>query len=346
MATTNLDAFNLKSAQTGGLINEDVLQEVYDISRIPLEFQDRVGTGTMSNTYKSWTMDELGAPTVGAFVVDGADASGDDTSIGERVGNYAGILRKVLPVSTTARRTDNIGFGDALTYQIQRNQLRLRRDAEANLLYNNASVAPTDSVAGEYAGLPAWLNSNVEGGAGRVDGGFSHGAGSESTVTAATPGTPRALQMLYIDNVIEGIYNEGGSASVMMTVPKLKRGISMHLFDTSARIAQLYADQGKSREDAAALSSVSVYINDFTTTEIVPNRLQQLDSNNAADVLIFSPEYLDVSFLIGWEMDELGKLGLSDRYQLFTQHTLCVLSEKAHGMVADIDPTLAVTAAG
>ena len=49
MATGNIDSFDLKSIAKGGVINEDVMQKIFDISKIPLPFTDLVGSSTHKN---------------------------------------------------------------------------------------------------------------------------------------------------------------------------------------------------------------------------------------------------------------------------------------------------------
>jgi hypothetical protein len=46
MSSANLDSADLKAASGGGLIREDVMNKIFDISRIPLPFTDLVGTGS------------------------------------------------------------------------------------------------------------------------------------------------------------------------------------------------------------------------------------------------------------------------------------------------------------
>ena len=53
MATTNLDAYNLKNVNLDGLIHEDVMSQIWDISQIPLPFTERAGSGSHSNQYFS-----------------------------------------------------------------------------------------------------------------------------------------------------------------------------------------------------------------------------------------------------------------------------------------------------
>ncbi|RKY42335.1 MAG: hypothetical protein DRP85_03350 [Candidatus Makaraimicrobium thalassicum] len=88
MSTANLDSANLKAVEHGGLIREDVMNKIWDISKIPLPFTDMVGTGSAKQEYKEWTTDELASPDVTNAVVDGSDATGNNTATGNRVGNH------------------------------------------------------------------------------------------------------------------------------------------------------------------------------------------------------------------------------------------------------------------
>ena len=88
MATGNIDSFDLKSIEKGGMIREDVMDKIFDISRIPLPFTDMVGTTKHKNEYFEWTKDELAAPDVTNQAVDGADAGAAAVATGERVGNH------------------------------------------------------------------------------------------------------------------------------------------------------------------------------------------------------------------------------------------------------------------
>lgn len=67
------------------------MDRIFDISRIPLPFTDSVGSLSTGNSYKEWTLDELAAPDTDNAEVDGADATGNDTKIGSRVGNHCQI---------------------------------------------------------------------------------------------------------------------------------------------------------------------------------------------------------------------------------------------------------------
>ena len=52
MSSANLDSADLKGVAFGGLIREDVMNKIWDISRIPLPFTDMIGTGSAKNEFK------------------------------------------------------------------------------------------------------------------------------------------------------------------------------------------------------------------------------------------------------------------------------------------------------
>jgi len=350
MSTANLDSADLKGVDVNGLIREDVMNKIWDISKVPLPFTDMIGSGSAKNEYKEWTTDELAAPDPTNAVVDGADASGNDTKTGLRVGNHHQIADKVVRVSYRADASDTIGRAKELSYQLMRRQQELRRDVEAISLLNQASVADNgDAVPGKVGGLPTWLVSNTVNLTTPV--GFDVSTSKTVVPTATAAGI--ALTEKAVRDVVESIYEQGGDPTILMTVPGVIRKFSEYLFTSSARVASLMSDQGKSRESAAALGSVNVFVTDFGTLKFVPNRLQlkydALYANPSltaayADVFILDPSYLSQCFLKGYRTDSLAKTGLAENRQMSVDFSLIVNTEKAHGVIASVDPTLAVTA--
>lgn len=342
MSTANLDSADLKGVLRGGLIREDVMNKIWDISKIPLPFTDMIGSSTAKNEYKEWTTDELAAPDVTNAIVDGSDASGNDTRTGARVGNHHQISDKIVRVSYRADASDVIGRTKELSYQLMRRQQELRRDVEAIALLNQASVADNgDAIAGKAGGLPSWLvTTHING----TPGGFNTSTG---LTVARTPGaTANALTEKNIRDAVESIYQEGGDPTKLMTVPSIIRKLSEYLFTSSARVATLMSDQGKSREAAAALGSVNVFVTDFGTLTMVPNRLQQTytATTTAADVFILDPEYLSLCYLHGYRTETLAKTGLAENRQMVVDWSLIVNTEKAHGIIGTIDVAQAVVA--
>ncbi len=342
MSTANLDSADLKAVGYQGLIREDVMEKIWDISKIPLPLTDRIGTDSTKNSYKEWTQDTLSAPDVTNAVVDGSDQSGNDTVTGARVGNHCQESVKIVQVSTRANNSNTIGRSNELSYQVMRRQQELRRDVEAIMLTKQASVADDgNTTPGKSAGLDAWLVTNDSRGATATATGFNTSTG---LVAAATDGTKRGLTETLVRDAVQGVYQEGGNPTVLMTTPGVCRLFSEYLFTSSARVATLQSDQGKSGEKATALGAVNVFVTDFGTLELVPNRLQQLTgSNDAASVFVIDPDYLSIAYLTGYRTEPLAKTGLSDKRLMCVDWTLEVLTEKSHAVIADVDIAVAVT---
>ena len=343
MASQYWSSADLKAIEFGGLIREDVMNQIWDISAIPLPVQDMIADDRVTNSFTEWTTDELATPDIANARVDGSDSTDNDAKGGARVGNQCQISTKDVQVTTRARTSDTIGRADELAYQVMMRQRELRRDVDAIYLENQASVADDgDAIPGITGGLPAWLETNVIGGAGFVTGGFNTTTG---VVDAYTPGTSHNLTEDSIRDISEGIYQEGGEATKLLSTPGMIRKLSEYMFDSSARIATLQSDQPGKREAQTAKGSVNVFVSDFSVLEFVPDRLQQTYTNTDENVFVFilDPMLLRLGKLNGYSVDPLAKTGLADKRLMRVDWCVKVLNEKGEGMIADVDPTLAVT---
>ncbi len=361
MATTNLDAYDLSQINLDGVINEDVMQSIFDISPVPLEFTQRAGTSSHDNTYFSWRLDKLQDPVITGQRIDGqetATGTANDTKSGRRVGQHSEIRTKRVEVSTRAQEVDTIAYANELAYQISRRQRELRRDVEATLLSNNGSVAATDTVAGVQAGMQAWITTTDVDGNAAATNNASYGAttgapggwdanAADSLVAAYTPGTTRALTEVLIRDVSQSIYEQGGEADTLMTSVALKRKISEFLFTDAARIATMTNESpGGSARQRKAQGSVDLYISDYSVLTLVPNRLMEpafvAADNHCALLLDFN--YVSVSYLHGYRTVPLAKQGLSDNRHIEVDYGLRCLNWDALGGVFDIDPAQAMVA--
>lgn len=357
MAGTNLDAYDLKNVNLDGIIHEDVMDSIFDISRIPLPFTDRAGSGSHSNQYHSWRLDKLQDPEIDGQRIDGqevATSTPNETKNGRRVGTHSEIRTKRVEVSTRAQAVNTIGYANELAEQITRRQQELRRNVEATALSNNGSVEGTDVVAGVTAGIQAWItNRDVDGntnagnanrGATGDDGGWDATPG-DSLVAPHTPGTTRAISEVMIRDVAQSIYDKGGEADTLMTSTTLKRKISEYLFEDGARIATMVNQQpGGSARERKAQGSVDLFITDYGALSLVPNRLMGpamvASDNHCALLLDFN--YVELSYLQGYRTVPYAKTHLSDNRQVEVDWSLVVKNWDALGGVFDIDPALAM----
>jgi hypothetical protein len=349
MSSANLDAADLAAALAApGLIREDVMDTVYNLDGgIPTPFTDMVRSGSHSNPYSEWTEADLTAVDITNAVVDGADASGNDTKIGLRVGNRQQISDKTVRISHVSEAIDSIGSVGRMAYQTAKRLMDLRRDVEAIACGRQASVADDGaSTAGKTAGLGAWIATNSSFGATGSAGGFNT---STKVVDAPSEGTVRALTWANIRTQLEAVYNAGGYPSVLMSIPAVIKAVNTFLFSSGGdpyRAAPTANVQGTSPATQSAQGWITVVLSDFgITLSLVDNRLQQkYNSATAADAFILDPAFLGLSYLGGYRNDVLGKTGHSDMRLLSVNWMTKCFREDAHALIADIDHTAAVTA--
>lgn len=352
MATGNLDAANLAAALAApGLIREDVMETVYNLDEgIPTPMTDLAGSDTFDNLYSEWTEDDLADPDPDNAVVDGADTPGNDTKLGLRIGNRAQLSDKVVRISHAAENVDSIGSVGRMAYQVARRLMELRRDVEAIFTGRQASVADDGvSTAGRTGGFFAFIKTNTNYGAGGSAGGFNTGT---KVVDAPTVGTARALTWTLVRDRLLEVYNAGGFPSVLTSVAGVIKNINTFLFSDDGKPYRAEPTANVSGTgggiEQTAQGYISVVLSDFgISLRLVDNRLQQTyDSTGTpvADVGIVDPAFVKLSYLFGYKQDELSKTGHADNRLLSTHWMVKVTREDAHGNVADIDPTLAVTA--
>ena len=353
MSSANLDGADLAAVNLGGLINEDVMQQIFDISDIPLPFTDMIGSGSHDNSFAEWTNDRLADPDLTNAVVDGADAGADASATGIRVANHSQISEKTLRVSTRAQDSSTIGFANTLAYQVMMRGNEARRDVEAIMLSVQASVADDGAlVAGLSAGLGAWIvgtdifgtaTGSADRGALGADGGWLDTA-TDGLVAAPTAGTTRALSLSTLQDVLQSVWALGGDPTITMARPEVMRPLSTFMFTTDAQIATLERDRGEMGA-AQAQMSVNVLITDFgVTVKMIANRLQAVAFTDNDNLYVITPSEAMISFLTGWQTAPLARTGTADNRQVSSDWTLKVLNWEAFGVVADIDATAAVVA--
>ena len=353
MSSTNLDGADLAAVVLGGLINPDIMQQIFDISDIPLPFTDRIASGSHDNSAPSWTMDRLAEPDLTNAVVDGDPAGTDDSANGIRVNQHSQISQKTLRVSTRAQDSNTIGFANSLAYQVMMRGNEARRDVEAIMLSVQASVADDGAlVPGKSAGLGAWIvgtdifgtatGSAVRGALG-ADGGWLD-TDTDGLVAIPTAGTTVGLAVSTIQDVAQSIWQLGGNPTLIMARPEVIRPLSSFMFTSDAAIATLTRDKG---EDGAAQAqmSVNVLITDFgVTLQMIANRLQQVAFTDNDNLYVMDPSGAMQSFLTGWNTAPLARDGTADNRQVSADWTLKVLNWENFGVIADIDATAAILA--
>ncbi len=355
MSTANLDAADLAAALAApGLIAEDVMDTVYNLDEgIPTPFTDAVGSDSFSAKYSEWTEDDLEKAAFANTVVDGADATGDDTSVGLRIGNRSQISDKKVRVSHSSDAVDSLGNQGKIAYQVSKRMMELRRNVETSAVSRQPSVVDDgNATAGQTAGLGAWIKTNAYFGTGGSAGGFNT---ATKLVDAPTAGDARALTWAAVRAALLDVYSGGGFPSMLMTVPGIIAALNTFLFSDAGKpyraepTANVTGQGGGATQTAQGY--ISVVLSDFgISLSLVDNRLQLTYNSGdvgpiqVADVFILDPRFARLSYLFGYRQDILAKTGHADNRLLSTEWMTKVMREDAHANIADIDPTLAVTA--
>lgn len=351
-----LDVADLKNVAAGGLVREDVLDQIFDISDIPTPFLDMIGTDGFKNPYSEWTEDKLAAPDLTNKRVSGSDIASTDNKAtvanAKRVGNHAQISTKPVMVTERAQNVDEIGRSDEMGYQTAQRLQELRRDVEGICTsLGQASVQDDNNATpGQSATLGSWITTNKDLGAGGAVPGFQTGT---KLVTVQTPGEGRGLTFTMIRTQVENIYTLGGNPTVFMSVPGVTKRLGAYLFTTPFAAAPTANINGS----GAGVAQVSQgYIDTFKTDfgtlmQIIPNRLQQLYADaaggaaqNVANCYLLDPRYWKLGLLYGWKVEPLAKQGLSHRKLLHVDWMLKAFLERANALIADINPTVDVVA--
>ena len=304
-------------------MREDLSDVIYNISPTDTPFMSSIGKTKATATYHEWQTDSLAAAALGG-AVEGADASTITASPTTRIGNRTQIFTKSVAVAGTLEAVDKAGRKSEKAYQLAKVSAELKRNIELTLLSNQVSAAGDSSTARTLGGLQAWLNTNY-------DGGTSGVAGSGGT-TARTDGTDRTFTETILKTVIAEVYTAGGTPKVLMVNPAHKQVVSAF----AGIAAQRY--MAPSNEPTTIIGAADVYMSDFGTISVVPNRFMNSTNNGNETAFLVDPDMAAVSYLRPFETIELAKTGDSEKTQLLAELTLEVKNQAAHGIIADLTP--------
>lgn len=340
----SVNSADLKAVDWEGVINEDLMRVLFDISAKDLPFYEFAGDAEKStDIYKSWVEDELveGDPTDAQ--IDGYDLpKGGDESTGSRVGNYVQITTKNINLGKGAQAVDSVGGIGTMAYQVAKRQLEVYRNVETRALSNLASVAPVaDSTAGESAGMGAAITTN---------GSFSGSAGgfASGIVAAPTLGLKRTITEQDVRDMLANVYNSNGNPTVLMGTPNVVNGFADFLFDDKARVGVLRTETkssrstGKSMAGSMADGMITTYAANNVVVDLVPNRRQRTyadsgGSDQVSTLYAFDASQCGISWQIAPTATEVDHKTLGDSRTVYAYYTVWYGVEKAHGLIDCID---------
>ena len=298
-------------------IREDLSNVIYNISPEETPFISNIGRENVKNTYFEWQTDSLAAASASNAALEGDDvASFTAVSPTSRIGNYTQISTKNVVISGTLEALDKAGRRSELTYQLAKLGSELKRDMESALLANQSPVAGNTTTARRTAGLPAFIKTNTD---------FGTGGADTAGIAARTDGTQRAFSEALLKTVIAEVWESGGTPKMLM-VGSHNKQVASGFTGIATRFRDVPAGQ-----QAQIVGAADVYVSDFGTVNIVPNRFQR-----ARDAFIVDPQYASMAVLRPIQQMELAKTGDAEKRLMLVEYGLKVNNEAAHGIVADL----------
>ena len=136
----------------------------------------------------------------------------------------------------------------------------------------------------------------------------------------------RAMTEAMLKSVVADCWNAGATPTIVMCGSAQKQKIS-----TFTGNATKFQDVDAKKLTAA----VDIYISDFGSLEIVPNRHMRVRTVSSVDytpdVLVLDPSYAEVAYLQTAKQEPLAKTGLSERSLISCEYGLVVTSQKHMG---------------
>jgi len=301
---------------------EDLTDIIYNISPTETPFMSSIGKTKATAVYHEWQTDSLAAATTGNAAIEGADATSATLSPTVRLGNYTQIIQKTVQVSGTLDAVNKAGRKSEKAYQLAKASSELKRDLETILLANQGRSAGSSTTARKLGSILSWIKTNSDVGSGGAD-------PATIGVSTRTDGTQRTFTETLLKTVVSEVFVSGGSPKILMVGAAGKQKVSSF----AGIAAQRY--MAPSNTPTTIIGAADVYMSDFGTMSVVPNRFMR-----TREALILDPEYAALAYLRPFQTNDLAKVGDSENTQLLAEVTLEVKNEAAHGIVADLDMAL------
>lgn len=203
-----------------------------------------------------------------------------------------------------------------MAYQLVKKTKELKRDMEAIMTGNQASVTGNTTTARKLGSLETMLTTND------VINGDTGGGYSSSNWVVISDGTQRAFTESLLKTCLQSVYTAGGDPDIVMVGPFNKTVISAFTGN---------ATRMDKSEDMKLVTAIDVYVSDWGELKIVPNRFQRDRTAFVLQMDMFQVAYLDPI-----TPTDLGKTGDSTKKLLTVEYTLINKNEAASGCVRSL----------
>ena len=325
-------ATNTSLTYSSVAIREDLSDVIYNIAPMDTPFLSGCTKMSADNTKFEWQTDTITAGSANRQLEGDDSPSATARVLPTRLDNYTQISRYIAQTSGTDDAVDYAGHGKHQAYQLAKLGKRMKRDMEVMLTQNIVKAAGDATEGRATAGVPAWINTaHVAGGASG-----SPTAGSLGTTAMVNNTSTAACTEANIKATIKECYDAGGQPDIMLVPSAVKQTISGLSSSAGPGIPARNPVSGKG--GATAIAAVDIYVSDFGTFKIVPDRNLSADGPGsvAANVFFLDMDYWGVAWLRPFQTVTLAKTGDSDKQMLLGEYGLVSKNEKASGILASV----------
>ena len=146
------------------------------------------------------------------------------------------------------------------------------------------------------------------------------------TTSFLDTGSAGAITEAGIKTVIRECFDNGGEPDTIMVGAFNKQAIS----DLTQSVSSLRTSADKVAP-AHVVASVDIYVSDFGTMKIIPNRF-----SGAGDCWFLDFDFWSVSYLRDFKTEDLAKTGDSQKKHILVEYGLKSKNQKASGYLADL----------
>ena len=302
-------------------IREDLSNIIYNISPMDTPFLNGCGRGSADNTLFEWQTDEL-KTAASNLQVEGNDYTSTAATEPRRLSNYTQISATQVQSSGTAEAVDFAGRKSTQAYQLAKRAKEMKRDMEFMLLEGTAKAAGSSGSARNTACFSTWIGTSVNATSNVVAASTGLGLTNNGSTTypdgtteAGTGGADAPISIALVNNVVERIWNLGGTPDTILCDSTVKGTISSSTVGGAVVAEPRSNHSGKG--PITAVNAVDVLVTDFGTFKVVPDRFIPPTQVDFIDFDLWSVDYLRP-----FRTETLAKSGDSVKQLLIAEYGL------------------------
>lgn len=314
-------------------LREDLSNAIYNISPTDCPFLTNIGKDKVSQPYFQWQTDVLATANPLNQQLQGGIFVNNTVVATNRVANYTQISTKVAEVSGTYERSVSAGFSSLMSYEMAKMAKELKRDMESSLTSDGNAYVGSSTVPSRSAGLGSWIITNWydagTGGSASAPA-LSAAPNGYPSVSAVNSSSPSVFTSTQLATEIQTVWTQGGEIDRMFIMCGPAQKVT---FSTFSGIATRFRDVPPGKQ-ADIVSAADVYVSDFGTINIVPNRF--LSGTAANSVYLVDPDLCSVSYLRPFFTQPVPTFSDAKREALLAEYGLRVKNEKGLGIIRNV----------